>query len=81
MKKTTYYLFGSTASEYHFNHEGMSANNLAKAIIEMDYYVSLFDEYSHPSELLSEFQGWDGFYEISEELYAILLENLKNLNE
>lgn len=77
MNTTTYYLFGSTASEYHFTHEGMPANELAKAIIEMDYSVALFDMYSHPSELLSEFQGWNGFDEISEELYTILLNNLK----
>lgn len=77
MNLKTYYVFGSTASEYHFNNKGISANELAKAIIEMDYSVALFDEYSHPSELLEEFHGWDGFDEISEELYAILLENLK----
>jgi len=78
MKKTIYYVFGSSAAEYHFNHKKMSAKNIAKAIIKMDYSVSLFDEFSHPSELLEEFQGWDGYDVISEELYAILLDNIKN---
>jgi hypothetical protein len=77
MNKPTYYLFGQCATDHYFDNEGMSADELAKDIIEMDYSVALFDMYSHPSELLSEFMGWDGFSEISEELYALLLKNLK----
>jgi hypothetical protein len=77
MNTTTYYLFGQCATDHYFDNEGMSADELAKAIIEMDYSVALFDMYSHPSELLVEFMGWDGFSEINEDLYTLLLNNLK----
>jgi hypothetical protein len=75
--ETIYYLFGGTASEFYIdNAGGMTPNELATAISEMDFSLSVFDMYSHPSELLVEFDGWDGFTEIDEELYELLLNTL-----
>ena len=80
MSNLTYYLFGSNASEYFFENEGESAKKIAKGIIsEMDYHVFCYEElYNHPSELLMEYDGWNGFAVINEELFTLLLNNLNN---
>jgi hypothetical protein len=78
MNQPTYYLFGSTATEFFFENEGKSAKKIAKSIIsEMDYHVFCYEElYNHPSELLAEYDGWDGFAIINEELFTLLVNNL-----
>ncbi len=68
-----FYLFGSSATEFYMDHEAeLSANELAEAIAEIGFGLSCYDQNSHPSELLSEYDGWEDFVEITEELYDLL---------
>lgn len=68
-----FYLFGGVASEFYIEHQDeLSAKELAEAIAEMDFALSVYDEFSHPSELLVEYDGWSDFVEIPEELYNLL---------
>lgn len=70
-----FYLFGGVASEFYIEHQDkLSAKELAEAISEMDFATSVYDQNSHPSELLVEYDGWNDFTEITEELYQLLLE-------
>ena len=76
--ETIYYLFGGDASEFYIDNTGeMSPSELATAISEMDFSLALYDMYSHPSELLFEYDGWNGFSEISEEVYTLLISKIK----
>jgi hypothetical protein len=76
--ETIYYLFGGDASEFYIDNTGeMSPSELATAISEMDFSLALYDMYSHPSELLFEYDGWNGFAEISEEVYTLLISKIK----
>jgi hypothetical protein len=68
-----FYLFGSTATEFYMDHEAeLSDNQLAEAIAEIGFGLSYYDEFSHPSELLCEYDGYEDFVEITEELYDLL---------
>ena len=80
MNQPTYYLFGSTATEFFFDNEGESAKKIAKVIIsDMDYHVFCYEElYNNPLELLMEYDGWNGFAVINEELFTLLVNNLNN---
>lgn len=76
--ETIYYLFGGDASEFYIDNTGeMSPSELATAISEMDFSLALYDMYSHPSELLFEYDGWNGFTEISQEVYTLLISKIK----
>jgi hypothetical protein len=76
--ETIYYLFGSDASEFYIDNVGnMTPSELAASISEMDFSLSVYDMYSHPSELLTEYDGWNDFAEISEELYELLIKKLE----
>jgi hypothetical protein len=75
--ETIYFLFGGTASKFYFDNVcDMTSNELAASISEMDFSLYVYDTDSHPSELLVEYDGWDGFTEIDEGLYELLLNTL-----
>jgi hypothetical protein len=77
--KPIFYLFGGAACIFFAENEGqLSANELAEAISEMDFALSYYDQNSHPNELLLEYDGWNCFLEITEELYQLLLEQQNN---
>lgn len=70
---TIFYLFGSSASDFFRENEGSMLNSeLSEAIFKMDFATSVYDQNSHPSELLAEYDGWNDFVEIPEELYILL---------
>lgn len=74
---TIFYLFGCVASDFFRENEGtMSNSKLFESISKMQYALSVYDQNSHPSELLAEYDGWDDFVEIPEELYNLLLQTL-----
>lgn len=73
MENKIYYLFGSAATSFYYDSELLSLEEMAKAISVMDYSLFVYDErINHPSDLLSEYDGWDGFAEIEEKLHILL---------
>jgi Rps23 Pro-64 3,4-dihydroxylase Tpa1-like proline 4-hydroxylase len=74
MSNKLYYLFGSEAAEM-YNDWNKSEEELLKVFIEdsLDYDLFVYDELSHhPSDLLSAYDGWGGFAQITESFYNLL---------
>lgn len=63
-----YYLFGSAASASYDDHgiEQIISNGIAHATFEF------VQGETHPSTLLYEFDGWEGYTEITKEEYSRL---------
>ena len=76
--ETIYYLFGSEACEFYNENDDLTADELATAISEMHFALSVYDTFSRPSELLAEYDGWNDFIEINQELYSLLLKDYTN---
>ena len=74
-----YFLFGESSSEYYHQYHGsdITSEEMAFHINEnFDYQIFMYDtDYNHPSDILFEYDGWNGFAEIEEDLYELL--NLK----
>lgn len=72
MKKETYYVFGAGSIIDDFGIEKFIAN--AK---DLDHDLFLFKEDTHPSDLLSAFDGWRSYQEITKEQYERIKEKTK----
>jgi uracil-DNA glycosylase len=76
MSNKIYFLFGSEATKYYFDNSDLPLEEVAETIKRMEHATSVYNYVlSHPSELLLDYDGWNGFAEIEEELYKLL--NLK----
>ena len=75
MNNKLYYLFGSEAAEM-YNDWNKSEEELLRVFIEdsfLVYGMFVYDELSQrPSDLLSAYDGWGGFAEITESFYNLL---------
>jgi hypothetical protein len=71
-----FFLFGSEATRFYENLDGsIPLIDVASHIKdECDNFATFFYEHgtTSPSELLIEYDGWEGFCEINEELYKLL---------
>jgi hypothetical protein len=80
MSNKSYYIFGSSASEYFQEHDCAEINNaeMAAHISEnFNYAVFMYDsEFNHPDDLLYEYDGWNGYAIIDEVLYNELLKKI-----
>lgn len=73
MNNKIYFLFGSEATKYYFDNSDVPLEEVAETIKSMEHETCVYDfALSHPSELLSDYDGWSGFAEIEEDLYKLL---------
>lgn len=72
--KHIFFLFGSTATDRHEeNVSNATAGELAELLKDCEYATFFWEEgITHPGELLREYDGYDGYVEISKELYELL---------
>jgi hypothetical protein len=69
---TTYFLFGKEAVNTCLMLEGIPDVKIAEHLSEIPHAVFVWDDGSHPMELLNEYTGWDDYMRISESLYKLL---------
>ncbi len=78
MSPKIYYVFGSQASQYYFDHSDMPFDEMAAAMEDMHFTTYKYDAaMNHPTDLLLQYDGWQGFAEIEEELYNLLTPKTK----
>lgn len=73
-KKCLYFLFGRSASRaFDESDEGESNESIADRIKTHDYALFFWEEgVTHPLQLVDEYDGYEGYSEITKELYELL---------
>ena len=73
-QKIFYLLGGVAASIFDEKKEEESNEKIANLIKGKSDYATIFYEHgiTHPTELMNEYDGWNAFSEIPEELYKLL---------
>ena len=68
----TYYLFGKEAIETYNLLEGIPDVKIAEVLKNIQHATFKHDNQTHPSELLSAYDGWGGYLVIPQTLYELL---------
>lgn len=78
MSNIIYYVFGSQASQYYFDHPDLPFEDMAEEMKDMHFTTYKYDKAMvHPTDLLLQYDGWQGFAEIEEELFKLLTPKTK----
>lgn len=68
----TYFLFGKEAIDVFHLIEGIPEQQIAEHLKGTPYAVFVWDNQTHPMELLSAYDGWGDYLMITETLYELL---------
>lgn len=71
-----YFLFGSVACRLFDDASGNLNDNVLKQMKNWGFSVAEFDNPCDPVEVLNEYDGWEGYAEISKTDYELLSANL-----
>lgn len=67
-----YYLFGAEATDTFYLVEGLPEQQIAEHIKGVPYAVFVWDNQTHPTTLLSAYDGWGDYLVIPQTLYELL---------
>jgi hypothetical protein len=68
----TYFLFGKEAIDLFHLLEGIPESKIAEQLKDIQHATFRYDNQTHPSELLSAYDGWGDYLVIPQTLYELL---------